>query len=131
MSSKRLSPEKASPIVFDFGDPVAGVVERLAAAGGGKDQLLAPVGGIGAALLEAVMGQPEPETLMWTMWATRAAHAAARRLRHGTMAILPGAGHVGPLLQATPTVADLITAFWREPNITITTQQATPAGASG
>ena len=36
-------PENASPVLFDFGDPVAGVVERLAAMGGGEDQLGAPV----------------------------------------------------------------------------------------
>ena len=32
------------------------------------------------------------------MWTVPAARAAAADLSHGTMAILPGAGHVGPLL---------------------------------
>ena len=36
--------EDDSPVLFDFGDSIAGVVERLPAAGGGKDQLGAPIG---------------------------------------------------------------------------------------
>jgi len=47
---EEMSPENVSPVLFDFGDSVAGVVKRLAAAGGGKDQLRSPVGGIRAAL---------------------------------------------------------------------------------
>jgi hypothetical protein len=27
----------------------------------------------------------------------------------------PGAGHVAPLLEAAPSVVDLLTAFWRDP----------------
>src|SRR6476661_5946992 len=40
----------ASPMVFDVGDPIAGVVERLPAAGGGEDQLGTPIGRIGLSL---------------------------------------------------------------------------------
>ncbi len=46
------------------------------------------------------------------------------------MTILPGAGHIGPMLHRTPAAADLITAFWREPGTTITTQP-TIAASSG
>ena len=66
------------------------------------------------------------------MWTTTAARAAAAHLRTGALVILPGAGHVGPLLQAAPQVAQLVTAFWRDPQGTIETQSATrPAPNSG
>ena len=52
-------------------------------------------------------------------WDTAAASAAAARLRDGALAILPGCGRVGPLLQAAPAVAGLVTAFWRDPHATI------------
>ena len=52
-------------------------------------------------------------------WDTAAASAAAARLRDGALVILPGSGRVGPLLQAAPAVADLVTAFWRDPHATI------------
>jgi pimeloyl-ACP methyl ester carboxylesterase len=42
-------------------------------------------------------------------------HAAAGHLSQGAFVILPGAGHIGPLLQAPVDVADLVTSFWREP----------------
>jgi hypothetical protein len=54
------------------------------------------------------------------MWAVADARAAAGRLRHGALAILPGSGHVGPLLQAAPDVATLVTGFWRDPQATVT-----------
>jgi pimeloyl-ACP methyl ester carboxylesterase len=41
--------------------------------------------------------------------------AAAAHLRNGALAILPGSGHIGPLLQAAPDVAAMLTAFWRDP----------------
>lgn len=44
-----------------------------------------------------------------------AAQAAAAHLRNGALAILPGSGHIGPLLQAAPDVVALVTAFWRDP----------------
>ena len=37
------------PVFLDLGDPVAGVVERLAAAGGGEDELGPLVGAVGPA----------------------------------------------------------------------------------
>ena len=43
-------PENFPPVLFDFGDSVAGVVQCLAAADGGKDQLGAAVDGIRPAL---------------------------------------------------------------------------------
>jgi pimeloyl-ACP methyl ester carboxylesterase len=52
-------------------------------------------------------------------WDTAAARAAAARLRDGALVILPGSGRVGPLLQAAPAVASLVTAFWRDPHATI------------
>lgn len=64
------------------------------------------------------------------MWTIPAIQAAAAHLRHGTIAIVPGAGHIGPLLEATPELTNLITTFWREPGTTITTQQAAFGGAS-
>lgn len=53
------------------------------------------------------------------MWTRAAARAAAARLRNGALVILPGSGHIGPLLQAAPAVASLVTAFWRDPDATI------------
>jgi pimeloyl-ACP methyl ester carboxylesterase len=49
------------------------------------------------------------------MYTIADARAAAVRLRTGTLAILPGAGHIGPLLRAAPAVAELVTTFWRSP----------------
>ena len=70
--------------------------------------------------LSPVLSQLETPTLLTTnaadpMWTVAAARAAAGRLRHGALAILPGSGHVGPLLQATPDVVSLVTGFWRDP----------------
>lgn len=59
------------------------------------------------------------------MWTTTAARAAAAHLRAGALVIIPGAGHVGPLLQAAPQVAQLITAFWHDPQRTIKAQSPT------
>ncbi len=56
-------------------------------------------------------------------WDAAAASAAAARLRDGALVILPGSGRVGPLLQAAPAVADLVTAFWRDPHATIARQR--------
>ncbi|HEX6678312.1 MAG TPA: alpha/beta fold hydrolase [Actinomycetes bacterium] len=53
------------------------------------------------------------------MWTTANARAAAAHLANGALVILPGAGHVGPLLQAAPAVVDLVTAFWRDPAATV------------
>lgn len=64
------------------------------------------------------------------MWTTTAARAAAAHLRTGALVILPGAGHVGPLLQAAPQVAQLVTAFWRDPQGTINAQDSTRPAAN-
>ena len=85
--------------------------------------------------LTPVLERLDTPTLLVTaktdpMWTIPATQAAAAHLRHGTIAIVPGDGHIGPLLEATPELANLITAFWREPGTTITTQQAAFGGAS-
>jgi pimeloyl-ACP methyl ester carboxylesterase len=49
---------------------------------------------------------------MWTV-------GAAARLRDGAAVALPGTGHLGPMLQATPDVASLITVFWRDPEAAV------------
>jgi pimeloyl-ACP methyl ester carboxylesterase len=49
------------------------------------------------------------------MWTPAEAAAASRRLPHGAFVTLPGAGHIAPLLEAAPSVVDLLTAFWRDP----------------
>jgi pimeloyl-ACP methyl ester carboxylesterase len=41
--------------------------------------------------------------------------AAASRLPAGAVAVLPGGGHVGPLLAASTPLAETVTAFWRDP----------------
>jgi hypothetical protein len=41
-------PDRLCPVLFDLGDPVAGVVKRLAATPGGEDEFGAPVGGVRA-----------------------------------------------------------------------------------
>ncbi len=57
------------------------------------------------------------------MWTTANAHAAAAHLAHGALVILPGAGHIGPLLQAAPAVVELVTGFWRDPDATVVRQK--------
>jgi pimeloyl-ACP methyl ester carboxylesterase len=57
------------------------------------------------------------------MWTTTSARAAAAHLTRGALVILPGAGHVGPLLQAAPAVIELVTAFWQDPDATVTNQR--------
>jgi pimeloyl-ACP methyl ester carboxylesterase len=63
------------------------------------------------------------------MWTTEDARAAAAHLTNGALVILPGAGHIGPLLQAAPAVVDLVTAFWRDPAATVAHYSATAAGS--
>ena len=65
------------------------------------------------------------------MWTVAAAQTAAAHLRNGALAILPGSGHIGPLLQAAPDLVTLLTAFWRDPQAVIArhrTQQSSPTG---
>jgi pimeloyl-ACP methyl ester carboxylesterase len=40
------------------------------------------------------------------------AEAATRLLRHGGMTLVPGHGHVAPLLQSAPELAEVIVNFW-------------------
>jgi pimeloyl-ACP methyl ester carboxylesterase len=64
------------------------------------------------------------------MWTSGDARAAAAHLANGALVILPGAGHIGPLLQAAPAVVDLVTTFWRDPAATIAHHRsATTAGS--
>ncbi len=87
--------------------------------------------------LTDVLDRLDTPTLLTTgpadpMWTTSAARAAATHLRTGALVILPGAGHVGPLLQAAPQVAQLVTTFWRDPEGTITAQNLPrPAETAG
>ncbi len=86
--------------------------------------------------LTPVLERLDTPTLLITgqddrMWTVPAVRAAAAHLRHGAMSVLPGAGHLGPLFHRTPEATDLITAFWRGPDATITTLRATMAAASG
>lgn len=74
--------------------------------------------------LTPVLEQLGTPTLLTTgpddpMWTTAAARAAAARLRNGALVILPGSGHIAPLLQAAPAVDTLVTAFWHDPQATI------------
>jgi pimeloyl-ACP methyl ester carboxylesterase len=55
------------------------------------------------------------------------AGAATAHLRNGALVILPGSGHIGPLLQAAPAVVTLVTAFWRDPHATITQHRSQAA----
>jgi pimeloyl-ACP methyl ester carboxylesterase len=57
------------------------------------------------------------------MWTTANARAAAAHLSRGALVILPGAGHIGPLLHAAPAVVELVTAFWRDPDATLASQR--------
>lgn len=61
------------------------------------------------------------------MWTPSNARAAASHLTQGTLVILPGAGHIGPLLQAPTDVADLVTSFWRDPAAQLAHHQGTAA----
>ncbi len=81
--------------------------------------------------LGPALGRLEVPTLLATntddaMWTVSAAESAAGRLRHGALAILPGSGHIGPLLQAAPDVVALVTEFWRDPQATIAAGQLGP-----
>lgn len=61
------------------------------------------------------------------MWTTSNARAAASRLINGALVLLPGAGHIGPLLQAPTDVADLVTGFWRDPATQLAHYRGAPA----
>lgn len=48
-------------------------------------------------------------------WTPADAARAASRLPNGAPLILHGSGHIAPLFEAAPAVADLLTAFWADP----------------
>ncbi len=49
------------------------------------------------------------------LWSPAEALAASTGLPHGGCAVVPGAGHVAPLLENDPALLDLLRAFWRDP----------------
>jgi pimeloyl-ACP methyl ester carboxylesterase len=64
------------------------------------------------------------------MWTIASARDAAGRLPFGALVILPGSGHIGPLLQSAPVLGDLIIDFWRDPTATVSSRSAaTPSPA--
>jgi len=63
------------------------------------------------------------------LWLPTQARAAAERLPYGASVTVPGAGHIAPLLQAAPTVAGIVTDFWRDPAGAVV-RRAAPASAS-
>lgn len=70
------------------------------------------------------------------LWTVANARAAAGHLHRGGLVILPGDGHIGPLLQAATTVAEVVTGFWRDPDTTLAnlpgtaTSRVSPEGSS-
>jgi len=49
---------------------------------------------------------------------------AAGCLPNGASVIVTGSGHIAPLFEAAPAVADLLTAFWANPGAVVTRQRA-------
>lgn len=77
--------------------------------------------------LTPVLARLDTPTLLTTgiddpMWTVADARAAAAQLRRGALVILPGAGHIGPLLQAATAVVDLVTRFWQDPDSALANQ---------
>jgi pimeloyl-ACP methyl ester carboxylesterase len=64
-------------------------------------------------------------------WTPADAARAAGRLPNGTSVILPGSGHIAPLLEAAPAVADLLTAFWANPGAVVTAGGDSQVPSSG
>ena len=64
------------------------------------------------------------------MWTVDSARAAAAHLANGALVVPPGAGHIGPLLQAAPAVVELITAFWHDPAATVAHHRSATAAGS-
>jgi pimeloyl-ACP methyl ester carboxylesterase len=56
-------------------------------------------------------------------WTPADAASAARCLPNGAPVILPGSSHLGPLFEAAPALADLLTAFWADPATMVTRQR--------
>jgi pimeloyl-ACP methyl ester carboxylesterase len=63
-------------------------------------------------------------------WTPADAARAAGRLPNGASVILPGSGHIAPLFEAAPAVADLLTAFWANPGAVVTRQRAGAAASA-
>ena len=70
-------------------------------------------------LICAAAGHPD--------WTPADATRAAGRHTDGASVILPGAGHIAPLFEAAPAVADLLTAFWADPPGVVTRHRAVVA----
>lgn len=75
---------------------------------------------LGRPSLTPALGSVMAPTLMVcaaedSMLSPDAAAAATRRLPRGGLAVLPTAGHIGPLLRTSAQLGDLITRFWADP----------------
>jgi pimeloyl-ACP methyl ester carboxylesterase len=57
-------------------------------------------------------------------WTPADAASAARRLPNAAPVSLPGSGHIAPLFEAGPALADLLTAFWADPAAVVTRHRA-------
>ncbi len=57
-------------------------------------------------------------------WTPADAASAASRLPNGAPVILPGSGHIAPLFEAAPALADLLSAFWADPAAVVTRHRA-------
>jgi pimeloyl-ACP methyl ester carboxylesterase len=57
-------------------------------------------------------------------WTPADAASAARRLPNAAPVSLPGSGHIAPLFEAAPALADLLTAFWADPAAVVTRHRA-------
>jgi pimeloyl-ACP methyl ester carboxylesterase len=68
------------------------------------------------ALICAAAGDPS--------WTPADAASAASRLPNGAPVILPGSGHLAPLFEAAPALAELLTAFWADPATVVARQRA-------
>jgi pimeloyl-ACP methyl ester carboxylesterase len=56
-------------------------------------------------------------------WTPAGAARAASCLQIGAAVTLPGSGHIAPLFEAPPAVADLLLAFWADPPAVVTRQR--------
>ena len=56
-------------------------------------------------------------------WTPAGAARAASRLPNGAAVTLPGSGHIAPLFEAPPAVADMLIAFWADPPAVVTRQR--------
>jgi pimeloyl-ACP methyl ester carboxylesterase len=52
-----------------------------------------------------------------SLWTPDQARSAAAQMPNATAAILPGAGHVAPLLHSADALAMLLTGFWQEARV--------------